>query len=254
MIVNGVALTPDVSGGLYWAERRLLAVADLHLEKGSSFARHGSLLPPYDSHATVGRLARVVERYDPRTVLCLGDSFHDEGAASRLDEACRASLAALARGRDWIWLAGNHDPVPPEALGGRAAAELDTGPLTFRHEPSPGDAAGEVCGHLHPCATVLARGHRLRRRCFASDGARAVLPAFGAYAGGLDVHEEAIRRLFASRFGVWLVGRDRVRHVGLDRLCRPRRIGPPADNGWKREGLSDIPKAAAPARGERHEA
>ena len=225
MIVNGATLVPDVSGALWWVGERLLAVADLHLGKGSAFARHGSLLPPYDSHATIVRLEEAITRLEPSTVVCLGDSFHDDGAASRLDAPCRMLLRTLVDGRNWVWVSGNHDPRPPRAFSGLGVREFAAGPLTFRHEPSPGAVVGEVCGHFHPSAVVSARGLRLRRRCFASDGRRTILPAFGAYAGGLDIHEEAISCLFPKGFGVWIIGRDRVRRVDRRSLIRPRRIG-----------------------------
>ncbi len=225
MIVNGVTLEPDVSGALWWPGRRLLAVADLHLGKGSAYARHGSLLPPWDSHATLSRLGEAIARRRPSTVVCLGDSFHDDGAPSRLDGACLDELGTLVDGREWVWVAGNHDPEPPEAFAGRAVPALTLGPLTFRHEPSAGSGAGEVCGHLHPSATVRSRGTRMRRRCFASDGARALLPAFGAYAGGLDVHERAIADLFAGGFDVWMIGRERVGLVDRRHLVRPGYAG-----------------------------
>src|SRR3989440_6620813 len=149
--VNGVALAADCLGALYWPEEGLLVVADLHLEKGSSFARRGQLLPPYDTAETLARLARLIAHYAPRTVIALGDNFHDGGGPARLSGEDRASLIALQRGCDWVWIAGNHDPDPADGIGGRFATDLSIGPLTFRHQPSR-DASGEITGHLHPVA------------------------------------------------------------------------------------------------------
>jgi uncharacterized protein len=119
-------------------------------------------------------------------------------------------LTKLRQGVEWIWIAGNHDPVPPAWLGGRVAEEIAIGGLLFRHEPEDIDARGEVAGHLHPCATVTRRGRSLRRRCFVSDGKRLLMPAFGAYAGGLDVRDRAVRGLFGERFLTYLLGAARV--------------------------------------------
>src|SRR5437667_3013596 len=116
--VAGVTMVADLSGALFWEQQRLLVVSDLHLEKGSSFAARGVLLPPYDTAATLARLARVIARYAPRLVVALGDSFHDGGGPARVAESDRAALEALQRGRDWIWIAGNHDPEPVANLGG----------------------------------------------------------------------------------------------------------------------------------------
>jgi DNA ligase-associated metallophosphoesterase len=196
--VAGAALVVDCAGALYWPEERLLVVADLHLEKGSAFAARGVLLPPYDTAATLARLAMLIERYAPRLVIALGDSFHDGGGPSRMSDISRAGLKALQRGRDWLWIAGNHDPDPADNVGGRFAEILALGPLTFRHEPSPQPCDGEIAGHLHPQARIARRGRAVSRRCFASDGKRLVMPAFGAYAGGLNVRDRAIASLFGA--------------------------------------------------------
>jgi DNA ligase-associated metallophosphoesterase len=195
--VAEVELLADPIGGLIWPEQGLLAVADLHLEKGSSFAQRRVLLPPYDTAATLHRLAGLLTRYAPRMVVALGDSFHDSRGAGRLANTDRATLAELQRGRDWIWIAGNHDPEPPHGIGGRFAPELKVSSITFRHEPT-GTISGEIAGHLHPVARVSRRGRMVSRRCFAGDGERLVMPAFGAYAGGLNVRDRAFARVFAS--------------------------------------------------------
>jgi uncharacterized protein len=207
----GVTLLADPAGALYWPEQRLLAVADLHLEKGSAFARRGVLLPPYDTASTLARLARLIERYAPDLVIALGDSFHDGGGPARMSRPDRAALSALQRGRDWIWLTGNHDPDPVEGIGGRFAGSLAIGPLLFRHEPSTRLSDGEIAGHLHPLARVARRGHAVSRRCFAADGGRLIMPAFGAYAGGLNVRDRAIAALFSSlTFTVHMLGERRL--------------------------------------------
>ncbi len=207
----GIALVADPAGAIYWPDEKLLAIADLHLEKGSAFAARGVLLPPYDTAATLGRLARLIERYAPRLVIALGDSFHDRGGPARMDDSSRVALKALQRGRDWVWIAGNHDPDRCENVGGRFADALALGALTFRHEPSPQPAEGEIAGHLHPVARVARRGRAVSWRCFASDGRRVVMPAFGAYAGGLNVRDRAIVSLFgALSFTAHMLGAGRL--------------------------------------------
>ncbi len=213
--VMGVVLEAFLEGALWWADERLLCVADLHLEKGSSFARRGQLLPPYDTGETLARLATLIDRLRPKTVVALGDSFHDDDGAHRLSAADRASLGRLQSGRDWIWIAGNHDPHLPEGLAGGRLDELSVGPLTFRHEPAEGLADGEIAGHLHPAARVIGRGRSVRRRCFAGDGYRLILPAFGAYAGGLDVRDPAFAGLFRRKsFRAFVLGDAGVYPVG----------------------------------------
>ena len=214
--VAGITLLADLSGALVWEEQKLLVVADLHLEKGSSFAARGVLLPPYDTVATLSRLAAVIARHDPRMVIALGDSFHDRQAHARLSEADRDALTALQAHRDWIWISGNHDPALPSDLGGLVASEVAIGEVTFRHEPT--GACGEVAGHLHPKARVATRGGGLERRCFVCDGARAVMPAFGAYSGGLSIRDVAFARIFPSPdFAVHVLGDIRLHTIAASR-------------------------------------
>jgi len=221
VVVAGLALVADPAGALYWPDEKLLVVADLHLEKGSAFARRGVLLPPYDTATTLARLAGVIERYTPRLVIALGDSFHDGDGPVRMSAPDRASLKALQRGRDWLWIAGNHDPDLPTDIGGSFAESLAVGPLTLRHEPSQSVSDGEVAGHLHPVARIAQRGRAVSRRCFAGDGRRLLMPAFGAYAGGLNVRDRAIFGLFgAAAFVAHMLGAHRLYAIAAQR-CLP---------------------------------
>jgi len=208
--VNGEVLALDPSGALWWPERQTLVLADLHFEKGSSYARHGTYLPPYDTRTTLKRIAKLQAEYAPARIVALGDSFHDRSADARLDNHERETLTALTAAQEWIWIAGNHDPEPPQWLGGTTAEEISDGGLVLRHEPSMRPPPGEIAGHLHPCHTVTRRGRSLRRRCFVSDGMRMVMPAFGAYAGGLDLYDDVFERLFPRAFRAYMLGERRV--------------------------------------------
>jgi DNA ligase-associated metallophosphoesterase len=214
--IAGTTLRADARGALFWPEERLLAIADLHLEKGSSFAARGVLLPPYDTTATLAQIGRLLARYAPRAVIALGDSFHDGNGPARLGAAERTSLAALQSGRDWIWIAGNHDPGSAAGIGGSFHDAVAIKGLTFRHQPS--GAGGEIAGHLHPVARVIARAVSITRRCFASDGVRLVMPAFGAYAGGLNIRDRAFADVFGTqRFTAHILGRERLYALPADR-------------------------------------
>lgn len=210
----------DPAGALWLPQSRTLVVADLHLEKASSFARRGMLLPPYDTGATLALLAALMARRNPRRVIALGDSFHDSGGYGRLSDPDRLRLTGLQGGREWVWIKGNHDPEFPEAVGGDAVAEAASDGLTFRHEPVEGEAPGEVAGHLHPAAKVRGNGRSVRCRAFATDGLRMVLPAFGVLAGGLNVLDRAFAPLFQpGALRPFLIGDGRLFPVALSALC-----------------------------------
>jgi DNA ligase-associated metallophosphoesterase len=206
------------SGVLWLAGARTMVAADLHLEKGSAYARKGQMLPPYDTADTLARLAAEVERLDPAVVVLLGDSFHDGDAEARMADRDAQRLTALAARRQLVWVVGNHDAGGPQRLPGQVVEEIRVEGVDFRHEPVAGPHPGEAAGHLHPCLKISGRGGSVRRRCFVTDGERIVLPAFGAYAGGLNVRDHAFAELFACRPLAVALGGERAQPIGWDLL------------------------------------
>jgi DNA ligase-associated metallophosphoesterase len=209
-MLGRLALVPDLSGALWLPEERTLVVADLHLEKGSAYAARGVMLPPYDSTATLVALGHAIRRHQPARVIALGDSFHDRDAENRLAPEMRAALGALQQGRDWLWITGNHDPAISHAMGGESAAEIGLAGVTLRHEPTVSEDGFEIAGHLHPAAKVRMRGRAIRRRCFALSARRCVMPAMGAYAGGLNLRDAAFQPLFRAGLSAHLLGDGRL--------------------------------------------
>lgn len=220
-----LGVAPQAARAVYWAEERALLVADLHLEKGSFFARHGQMLPPYDSRETLERLAAAIRASGARRVYCLGDNFHDAGGPDRLEPHAAGMLDALTRATEWVWITGNHDT----AHGGPAATtvpgthveEIRVGPVLLRHAALPGEEAPEISGHFHPRLRVVARGRTVSRPCVVASETRLVLPAFGALTGGMDAADPAIRAALApshqasalvpaagriARFALWQAG------------------------------------------------
>lgn len=217
----GVPAGLRLSGALWLPDDGVLVAGDLHLEKGSSYARSGQLLPPYDSADTLRRLAAEVAVLGVRRLVLLGDSFHDERALERLAPDDGARIRALAGVCELIWISGNHDrETPIEAvLPGRVEGERREGPLVLRHEPRAGAQAGEISGHLHPCARLAGAGGRVRRRAFLTDGARVVLPAFGAYAGGLNARNAAFAGLFRHPPLAGVLGAEGVHPIPFSALA-----------------------------------
>ncbi len=207
----GNELLADPAGIIWWEAEKCLIVADLHLEKGSSFARRGQMLPPYDTKATLARLQKSIDYWRPKTVISLGDAFHDNDASLRLPLAQRQQLGAMCKSLDWIWISGNHDPEPPVDLAGQVAESLSIGSLHFCHEPQIGARPGEVSGHLHPSAKIRIKGRSIRRRCFVASDKRLIMPSFGAYTGGLNVFHKAFGGLFEGReFYALMLGEGQV--------------------------------------------
>lgn len=218
--VCGKVFRADMSGALYWPAEKALIVADLHLEKGSSFARGGQMLPPYDTRETLTKLAEVLDRYEPEAVIALGDSLHDVDGAERMSDEDLEILRMLQEGRDWLWVTGNHDPKVSERLGGYVSGDVLIEGLALRHVPTPGHATHEIAGHMHPAARLVMHGYSLRRPCFVGNGMRLIVPAFGTYCGGLNVLAPEFEPMFrADGLAVWMLGQEGLYPVAT-RLLR----------------------------------
>lgn len=217
ILLSGATVRARPSGALWWEGAGLLAVSDLHLGRAARGALHGgALLPPYETAATLDRLEAEIHALAPRVVVSLGDGFDDGGAEARLDSGARARLITLMAGRRWVWIAGNHDRAPG-ALPGEHLDMLEIpapgGPVAFRHI-AEGEGA-EISGHWHPKARL---GRGPGRACFLWDGRRLILPAFGAYVGGLDVGAPPLRALMPQ--GLALMTGARVIAAPLSGLRR----------------------------------
>lgn len=218
----GHELALDQGRALYWPAERALLVADLHLEKASWFAQRGSMLPPYDSRDTLERLADAVRITGARRVITLGDNFHDDAGAHRLDPYCTGMLEALTRALDWVWITGNHDEALPKGFGGTIVPELELGGIILRHEAKPGETAPELSGHYHPKLRVNVRNRHIARPCAvmgrsATGAERMIMPAFGTLTGGLDAGAPAIRAALspATRIEALMPARGQIARFAL---------------------------------------
>ena len=201
----GAALTALGSGGLWWADQRLLVVSDLHLGKAGRVLRQGgAALPPYETRDTLIRLENDLRMTNAGTVVCLGDSFDDPEAARTLAESDRLWINRLQAGRRWVWIEGNHDPGPMD-LGGTHLAELPRPPLVFRHNAQAGHS-GEIAGHYQPKVRVQTRLRAISRPAFLFDSDRVILPAFGTYTGGLRSTDDALSALMRPEARAILTG------------------------------------------------
>ncbi|MEM6413930.1 MAG: ligase-associated DNA damage response endonuclease PdeM [Pseudomonadota bacterium] len=207
--VNGEQLVLLPAGAAYWPVKETLIVSDMHFEKGSSYAVDGVMLPPYDTRSTLRRLTAIVDELTPKTIISLGDAFHDRGAEKRMNADDVSALSDLTKRAHWVWIAGNHDPAPPDHFSGETTPSMRLEGLFFTHEPESEPEPGEIAGHLHPCARVATGHHFTRRRCFATDGNRLIMPSFGTYTGGLNVLDAGFEGLF-DQLTAWVMGRRGV--------------------------------------------
>ena len=207
---------------LYWPRERALLVADLHLEKASFYARHGQMLPPYDSRETLERVALAIRETGARRVFTLGDNFHDSAGPARLEPHAAGMLDALTRATDWVWLTGNHDAAMEAIAGGTLAEELAVAGLILRHQAKAGETQPEISGHYHPRLQITVRDRAIRRPCaVVSSAGRMILPAFGALTGGMNAADPAIVKALqpAAAIDAVLPGKGRLMQFPLWRAA-----------------------------------
>ena len=227
---GGDMFQPTPQGALWWPSQKTLIVSDLHLEKGSSFASRGQLLPPYDTGATLTLVEELVSAFDAQRVISLGDSFHDRNSEERLCEPDIFRIRALTDAVEWYWVEGNHDPDPPAHLSGKGVKALRIADCIFRHEPT--GEYGEIAGHLHPVARISGRGRSVRRKCFVTDGRQMILPSLGTLTGGLNVLDEAVRSCFAERPSIFVTSARNV-YFAETRTLRHETSPQGGNSGWR---------------------
>ncbi|MDC8829889.1 ligase-associated DNA damage response endonuclease PdeM [Alteromonas gilva] len=190
----------DSRAALYWPEQDCLLVGDLHFEKGSYLSQYASPVPRYDSRATLEVLKTLLATYQPKRVICLGDSFHDQGAFERLIEDDVKQLQSLIDSvSEWLWVEGNHDPDIPAAIGGKVVPHLmlttQTGVgITCQHIPDNRDEP-KIVGHYHPKGRFIAPPRRFNGKCLVTTDKLMLMPALGQYTGGLRIDDEVLTAL-----------------------------------------------------------
>lgn len=196
---GGHDLTIVGKTALYWPLRRALIVADLHLEKASWFAQRGQMLPPYDSQATLDRIAALITATAATEVWCLGDNFHDEAGPDRMSGAASVLLARMTEACDWHWITGNHDENLPDGIGGTVHEDAEINKLILRHHAVAGETRPELSGHFHPKIRVAAKGRGVTRPCFVRSEHKLIFPSFGAFTGGMAAGDPAITALVGPK-------------------------------------------------------
>ena len=188
----------DARGVAYLPACDWLIVSDLHLEKGSYLRSYANPLPSLDSTATLKRLEGIIDDYQPKRVISLGDSFHDKHSMSRMTIEDRQHLCRLIDKVDeWMWVEGNHDPDLPDGIPGTPCFEIILDNMVFRHEPENEEPKAQVIGHFHPKMRTAIKRRRFSGKCFVNDKHIFIMPAFGQFTGGLDIDDDVVKALIS---------------------------------------------------------
>jgi DNA ligase-associated metallophosphoesterase len=171
------------SGAIYWEQKKMLLIADVHLGKVLHFRKHGAAVPANAAYKNLEKLTEVTNHFEPKTVCFLGDLFH-----SKLNEEwhdfekwvayCKAKV---------ILISGNHDIIPQylyEDLGVKIFDELLLDGFHLTHHPTEIKGTFNFSGHVHPGIRMKGFGRQyLRLPCFYKTENQLILPAFGNFTG-----------------------------------------------------------------------
>jgi DNA ligase-associated metallophosphoesterase len=195
-------------GVLFWPAEKIAIVSDLHLEKASHLAQAGQFLPPQDSYETLLKLKNTLEFADVKTLIFLGDSFHDAQGYDRMDDRERAMFTYFCETYHLIWITGNHDEgfIP---CGVDAYDEVKIQSLTFRHIHKEGDK-GQISGHYHPKARLKIQGRKISRPCFIHNDEAIIMPAFGSFTGGLYHNDPVFKNIFPLDYCLGILGQRQL--------------------------------------------
>lgn len=191
-IFHGETLALYGDGTLYMRSHETLIVSDLHLEKGAALSK-GAPLPQFDTIDTLNRLKEAQARSKPRTLICLGDSFHNISRAFQMPPIYLETLNQISEKSDIIWITGNHDQYLPERLPGMMKDEMTIGAVRLCHEADGLPMTPTISGHYHPKARVKLRARHLSAPCFIESALDVIMPAFGSYTGGLSIMDKALQ-------------------------------------------------------------
>lgn len=203
----------DARKGLMLLDHDTLCVADLHFEKASFLQMNGHVpLPTYDTRDSLHRLGQLVADYNPKTVVALGDSFHDIHADQRLsDTDCDLLNDIVDDVQDFVWVLGNHDPDIPDSVRGRREDHAQIGNFLLTHHPhDPGADGVNLCGHYHPKLRVAVKTGKVSGPCFAISDERIILPSFGTFTGGLSVNHPDFKSALPGATGYVMVRKERL--------------------------------------------
>ena len=202
IILQEEKLILDAEKAIYWPRRKTLLLADLHLGKAEHFRKEGIPVPMAIRTKNLQRMDFLIAKYQPESVLFLGDLFH-----SVYNDSWKVFVDFLKKHRDISFelVVGNHDILSSE--------HYETAGLKLHQEPyflqpfflshHPYDEVVEGCynlfGHIHPCVFLHGRGRQIMRLpCFHFGHFHGVLPAFGEFTGMAKMETTEGDRVFIA--------------------------------------------------------
>ncbi|MDN3723150.1 ligase-associated DNA damage response endonuclease PdeM [Aequorivita sp. SDUM287046] len=181
--INSHHFTLHPSGAIFWKDKEMLLIADVHLGKVAHFRKHGAPVPANAAFQNLEKLTEISNYFEPKIICFLGDLFH-----SKLNEEWQDFEKWVEYTKaEVILISGNHDIIPQylyEDLGVKVYDELLLEGFHLTHHPSEIKGTFNFSGHVHPGIRMRGVGRQyLRFACFYKTLNGLILPAFGNFTG-----------------------------------------------------------------------
>ena len=215
--IRGERFIFDKSGSIFLENLKTLIFSDLHLGKSLSFADHGNLIPPFDLDETLLNLKNIIERYKPKRLISLGDSFHENKSIQKMKRKYVYIINNLLRKVDITWIEGNHDSnlLFKDKIQGNFKNFYKLKNFKFVHSKSLIDELNlfEFSGHYHPKITLKFNGVNYSYKCFILTDNFCILPSFGTYTGGLDIKSNALQKILPINKQIIILGNNKIKEI-----------------------------------------
>tara|TARA_R110002074_G_scaffold149035_2_gene301168 strand:+ start:17058 stop:17729 length:672 start_codon:yes stop_codon:yes gene_type:complete len=181
--LHGQSFQMHFSGALFWVEKSMLLISDVHLGKISHFRKYGAAVPQQAIQQNFDTLNTVVEFFKPKGITFMGDLFHSSlNSEWALFEEWVHSITS-----EIILVSGNHDIISPlkyENIHIKVISELVIDSFLLTHHPEERDGFFNFSGHIHPAIKLTGLGRQsVRLPCFYKTQSQMILPAFGEFTG-----------------------------------------------------------------------
>ena len=195
-------------GILFWFDKQIAIIADLHLEKGSSFGPSGQFLPPYDSEETLNKIFKTIKNHKIKTIILLGDTFHDKNAFDRMSEKVFILFKSLIEKYEVIFILGNHES---KFEIGRISFlnEYVIDDIHFIHQALP-TSIFQISGHFHPVASVKSSIKKITAKCLLHTNNHIILPSFGKYTGGLNINNPVFKPFVNNNSKIYMLTKKSI--------------------------------------------
>ena len=195
-------------GILFWFDKQIAIISDLHLEKGSSFAHSGQFLPPYDSEETLKKLSKGIKNQNIKKVILLGDTFHDENAFNRMSKKAFFLFNSLIKKYEVIFILGNHEnKLKIDHINLLNQYVIDD--IHFIHQALQ-KSIFQISGHFHPVATIKSSIKKITVKCLLHTNNHIILPSFGTYTGGLNINDQALKPFVNHQSYIYMLAKKSI--------------------------------------------